>query len=204
LTGLFITFEGVECAGKSTVSRMVAERLRKNGYNVILTSEPAGGRLGMDIRKYVLSKDVTVEGEALLFNVSRYFHVKDVILPALEEGKVVLCDRFCDSTFVYQGIVGGLGVDRLVEMHEEFIGIWPDLTFVFDVDVETAMCRLLERKKVDRFEKRGRIFLERVRNAYLDLVNKFDFRKMIIVDSTKAVEDVAGDVFKAVIKKFKG
>ncbi|MFQ5952383.1 MAG: dTMP kinase [Candidatus Omnitrophota bacterium] len=174
--GIFITFEGPEGSGKSTHSQRAYEELLSDGYETIHTAEPGGTTLGKRIRDILLEKeDVSVSGKAelFLFEADRAQHVEDVILPALEEKKIVLCDRFNTATFAYQGY--GLGMDMKKVEDIDVVatdGLSPDLTVLLDVDVETGLRRAMAEHPADKMEKRGSQFHERVREGYLDLAKK--------------------------------
>ena len=168
--GCFITFEGIDGAGKSTQLAWVKELLVKRGVAVTVTREPGGTSLGERLREILLHSEDAVlpETEALLMFAARREHIDKVITPALERGEVVLCDRFTDATIAYQG--GGSGVDiAKLESLERWIQgeLQPDLTLYFDLPVEVAKERINDLRKSDRFERETDGFFERVRLAYL-------------------------------------
>ncbi|WP_285426822.1 dTMP kinase [Pseudomonas sp. F3-2] len=172
MTGLFITLEGPEGAGKSTNREYLAERLRSQGVDVVLTREPGGTPLAERIRELLLApSDETMHAdtELLLVFAARAQHLAGVIRPALARGAVVLCDRFTDATYAYQGGGRGLSVQRISAL-EDFVqgDLRPDLTLVFDLPVEIGLSRAAARGRLDRFEQEGRAFFEAVRNTYLN------------------------------------
>ena len=171
MSGLFITLEGPEGAGKSTNREFLAERLTRAGCEVVLTREPGGTPLAERIRELLLEpsdEPMGADTELLLVFAARAQHLAQVIRPALAAGKVVLCDRFTDATYAYQGGGRGLSLERIALL-EEFVqgGLRPDLTLVFDLPVEVGLARAAARGRLDRFEQEGRQFFEAVRQAYL-------------------------------------
>jgi len=171
VSGLFITLEGPEGAGKSTNREYLAEGLRTGGREVVLTREPGGTPLAERIRELLLapsSEPMAVDTELLLVFAARAQHLAGVIRPALARGAVVLCDRFTDASYAYQG--GGRGVpEARIAALENFVqgDLRPDLTLVFDLPVEVGLARAAARGRLDRFEQEGRAFFEAVRQAYL-------------------------------------
>ncbi|WP_314387083.1 dTMP kinase [Pseudomonas brenneri] len=171
MTGLFITLEGPEGAGKSTNREYLAERLRAEGIEVLLTREPGGTPLAEKIREVLLATGDEVmdpDTELLLVFAARAQHLAQVILPALARGAVVICDRFTDSTYAYQGAGRGLSLERIATL-ETFVqgDLRPHLTLVFDLPVDVGLARASARGRLDRFELEGRAFFEAVRAAYL-------------------------------------
>nr|WP_290447278.1 MULTISPECIES: dTMP kinase [unclassified Pseudomonas] len=171
VTGLFITLEGPEGAGKSTNRDFLAEQLRARGVDVVLTREPGGTPLAERIREILLAPSDEVmhaDAELLLVFAARAQHLAEVIRPALDRGAVVLCDRFTDATYAYQGGGRGLSQERIATL-EQFVqgSLRPDLTLVFDLPVEIGLSRAAARGRLDRFEQEGRDFFEAVRGAYL-------------------------------------
>ena len=173
MPGTFITFEGIDKSGKSTQAERLADSLRQQGLPVVLTLEPGGTELGAAIRHLVLERQYQAEvaptAEVLLFAGDRAQHVEEVIRPAIQEGKVVISDRFVDSTMAYQGYGRGLDMDRLAAvMRVATGGLVPDITMLVDVDLETARARGWGTDP-DRIEKGSESYFERVRNGFLAL-----------------------------------
>ncbi|HDS1680380.1 TPA: dTMP kinase [Pseudomonas putida] len=171
MSGLFITLEGPEGAGKSTNRDYLAARLREQGLDVVLTREPGGTPLAEKVRELLLAPSdeiMAADTELLLVFAARAQHLAEVIRPALERGAVVLCDRFTDATYAYQGGGRGLSVARIASL-EQFVqgDLRPDLTLVFDLPVEVGLARAAARGRLDRFEQEGQAFFEAVRQAYL-------------------------------------
>jgi dTMP kinase len=171
VTGLFITLEGPEGAGKSTNREYLAERLRAAGLEVVLTREPGGTPLAERIRDVLLApveESMDPDTELLLVFAARAQHLAGVIRPALARGAVVLCDRFTDSTYAYQGGGRGLSLERIATL-ETFVqgDLRPDLTLIFDLPVEVGLARASARGRLDRFELEGRAFFDAVRSAFL-------------------------------------
>ena len=171
MTGLFITLEGPEGAGKSTNRDYLAARLREHGLDVVLTREPGGTPLAEKVRELLLAPSdevMAADTELLLVFAARAQHLAQVIRPALAKGSVVLCDRFTDATYAYQGGGRGLSVARIAAL-EQFVqgDLRPDLTLVFDLPVEVGLARAAARGRLDRFEQEGQAFFEAVRQAYL-------------------------------------
>ncbi|MBX9763216.1 MAG: dTMP kinase [Pseudomonadaceae bacterium] len=171
MSGLFITLEGPEGAGKSTNRDYLATRLREQGIDVLLTREPGGTPLAERVRELLLApseEPMAADTELLLVFAARAQHLAQVIRPALARGAVVLCDRFTDATYAYQG--GGRGLSEArIEVLENFVQdtLRPDLTLVFDLPVEVGLARAAARGRLDRFEQEGQSFFEAVRQTYL-------------------------------------
>ena len=171
MSGLFMTLEGPEGAGKSTNRDYLATRLREQGIDVLLTREPGGTPLAERVRELLLApseEPMAADTELLLVFAARAQHLAQVIRPALARGAVVLCDRFTDATYAYQG--GGRGLSEVrIEVLENFVQdtLRPDLTLVFDLPVEVGLARAAARGRLDRFEQEGQSFFEAVRQTYL-------------------------------------
>lgn len=194
--GLFITFEGADGCGKSTQLKLLADYLTQKGYEVLITREPGAKGLGEKIREILLNYDGVVADrcESFLFLADRAQHVDTIINPAIAEGKIVLCDRHTDSTVAYQGYGRGLDLSRVRMLNDLAVnGRYPDLTFVFDIDVETSMSRVGETK--DRMESAGIEFFNRVRNGYLEIA-KAEPERVKVVDSSRTIEEIHQDVVK--------
>jgi dTMP kinase len=198
---MFITLEGIDGSGKSTVARRLAEQLQLRGADVLLTREPGGTAVGERVRSLVLDfghDRLCAETEALLFTASRAQLVADVIHPALRDGRVVISDRFADSTLAYQW--GGRGLDRSALEGMQTLalqGIRPDLTFLFDVSPERALeRRRKEAEQVNRLDIESLAFYERVRNAYAILASE-NPNTWRIIDGSQTIEQVWDDVVVA-------
>jgi dTMP kinase len=205
---LFITFEGIEGCGKTTQIKRLVDRLGRHSIPFVLTLEPGGTRLGEAIRKILLdsqNRAMSPLAELLLYEADRAQHVKEVIKPALEQKKWVLCDRFFDATTVYQGYSRGLDMDLVKKLNEESsLGIWPDMTFVLDCPVETGLARARKRESFradssdgaqDRFEREAQAFHESVREGYLALA-KADSKRFVLVDASKAEDELEEEIFE--------
>jgi dTMP kinase len=184
VSGLFITLEGPEGAGKSTNREYLAERLREQGIAVLLTREPGGTPLAERIRELLLAPSaeaMAADTELLLVFAARAQHLAEVIHPALARGTVVLCDRFTDATYAYQGGGRGLSVERIAQL-EQFVqaGLRPDLTLLFDLPIEIGLARAEARGRLDRFEQEGRGFFEAVRQTYLQRAAQVPARYRIV------------------------
>ena len=171
MKGLFVTLEGPEGAGKTTNRSFLAEHLQALGCEVVLTREPGGCSLSERIRELLLAPSehpMAVDAELLLMFAARAQHLAQVIEPALTRGAVVLCDRFTDATYAYQGGGRGVPFERIAQL-ESFVqgSLRPDLTLLFDLPVEVGLSRAKARGRLDRFEQEGRAFFEAVRSAYL-------------------------------------
>ena len=193
MTGLFITLEGPEGAGKSTNREYLAERLRAEGIEVLLTREPGGTPLAERIREVLLTPGdevMNADTELLLVFAARAQHLAEVIRPALAKGVVVLCDRFTDSTYAYQGGGRGLSLERIATL-ETFVqgDLRPDLTLVFDLPVEVGLARASARGRLDRFELEGREFFDAVRSAYLKRAEA-DPQRYRLIDAAQPLAQV--------------
>jgi len=193
----FITLEGIDGVGKSTQARLLAAALRTEGHDVVLTREPGGSTGGDEIRCLVLEGAPdrwSAETEILLFTAARRDHLERLIEPALEAGKVVVCDRFADSTRVYQGLSRGDLCDKVDTLHALMIGREPDLTVLIDVDPATGLERAKGREGgEERFEDFGMEFQERLRQGFLKLAKRFDYR-FRVVDGNGTPDEVAAEV----------
>ena len=194
---MFITFEGIDGSGKSTQAKVLAERLRTAGHDVVLTREPGGSPGAEEIRALVLQGDPdrwSAETEILLFTAARRDHMEKTIQPALDGGRIVICDRFADSTRLYQGISRGDLRGVVDQLHALMIGREPDLTFVIDMDPAKGLARALSRKTADeRFEGFGEDLQTKMRAGFLDLARQYADR-CVVVDGDRPVEAVADEV----------
>jgi dTMP kinase len=196
-TGLFISFEGIDGSGKSTQCRRLAAALEAKGHEVVLTREPGGSAGAEEIRALVLQGDPdrwSAETEILLFTAARRDHLERTILPALAAGKVVVCDRYADSTRMYQGLSRGDLRGTVDQLHSLMIGREPDLTVLIDMDPEEGLSRALSRQGVEeRFESFGADLQKQMRAGFLSLAEEFADRFRII-DGARDMDAVAADV----------
>lgn len=197
MTGLFITLEGPEGAGKSTNRDYLAERLREQGVEVLLSREPGGTPLAERIRELLLApsdEPMAVDTELLLVFAARAQHLQQVIRPALARGCVVLCDRFTDATYAYQGGGRGLPIERIAQL-EQFVqgDLRPDLTLIFDLPIEVGLARAAARGRLDRFEQEGRGFFDAVRHAYLQRAAQAPQRYHVL-NAAQTLEQVQADL----------
>ncbi len=198
--GLFITFEGADGCGKTTQIKLLDEYLKKNGYSTLLTREPGAAGLGVKLREILLNYDgeVSPQAESFLFLADRAQHVDCIIKPAINEGKVILCDRHTDSTVAYQGYGRVLDLDRIYYLNNIATGgLKPDLTIVFDIDIETSMKRVGSQK--DRMESAGVEFFNRVRNGYLEIAKK-EPERVKVINSSDTIENIHKKVVELVEK----
>ena len=210
---MFITFEGIEGCGKTTQVRRFVKRLERRGISLVTTLEPGGTRIGKDIRKILLdsrNKNLSSLAELILYAADRAQHVEEVIKPALDEGKWVICDRFFDATVVYQGMARGQDMELIRILNEKATqGIRPDITFLLDCPVDMGLGRDLERNEVqsqkgqDRFEREALDFHKAVREGYLDLARKNQDR-YVIIDATLPKDEVEGVIFQHIEQYLKG
>lgn len=202
--GLFISFEGIDGSGKSTQARMLAQALRAEGRDVVLTREPGGSPGAEEIRALVLQGDPdrwSAETELLLFTAARRDHLERTIRPALAAGKVVICDRFADSTRMYQGLSRGNLRAQVDALHDLMIGVEPDLTLLFDMDPSAGLARAKSRATVEeRFEDFGLGLQEKMRAGFLALADEFKDR-FHIINGNRDIDVVATDVQACVLAK---
>ena len=201
--GLFITFEGADGCGKTTQMDLLAEYLKNNGKEVLLTREPGGKGLGEKVREILLNYDGDVSDrcESFLFLADRAQNIDIIVNPAVEEGEIVLCDRHIESTVAYQGYGRGLDIERINMLNNLATnGRKPDLTFVFDIDVETSMKRVGKEK--DRMESAGIDFHNRVRKGYLELA-KQEPQRIKVLDATKSIAEIHNEIIEIINEKLK-
>lgn len=200
MKGRFITFEGIEGSGKSTQMAVLADDLRKEGWEVALTREPGGTKLGEGIRELLLdarNHEMALKTELLLYLASRAQHLEEMILPALEKGHIVLCDRFGEATVAYQGYGRRLPLDRIRELNRYVTeGRSPDLTLLLDVEARRGLARIRSRSSRDRLEQERVEFYERVRRGYLKLAQK-NPRRMVVINANRNFQAVARDIRRA-------
>lgn len=201
--GRFITFEGPEGAGKTTVIARLHERLKTEGKQVVLTREPGGIRIAEQIRTIILANDNTeMDGktEALLYAAARRQHLIEKVIPALDAGAIVLCDRFIDSSLAYQGYARGLGIDEVLLINQFAIeNTMPDLTIFFDINPEEGLARIMtnsDREK-NRLDKESVGFHEKVYEGYKKLIQRYPER-IIVTNARLSEEAVTENVWKII------
>jgi dTMP kinase len=212
--GLFVTFEGIEGSGKTTQIAITGDYLDKQKIPFIITEEPGGTGLGTELRQILLDKtslNITEKAELLLFAADRAQHIEEVILPAMNAGKVVLCDRFSDATIAYQGFGRGVDVDFIRTVNNfSSQSLKPDLTLLFDVPVTTGLERIKDRVSPtgkasleDRFEREKAEFHRRIREGYLSLLRDEPDR-IRLIDGSREVDEVAKEVCRLVAELIEG
>ncbi len=206
--------EGIEGCGKSTQAEKLGVYLQKQGYPLEITREPGGTALGNQIRKLLLCPQgigIAAEAELFLYAADRAQHLQEVILPALETGKVVICDRFTDATLAYQGYARGINQAIVAEINQ-FVtqGLKPDLTLLLDFEVSQGLARALGRnqqsdadKREDRFEQEGDPFHQRVRQGYLALA-RTEPGRIKVIDAGKSAEEIHNDILAEVLPVLRG
>lgn len=197
----FITFEGPEGSGKTTVIEQVAKRLETE-YNVVLTREPGGVKTGEQIREVLLEgDDMDDRTEALLFAASRREHLVGKVIPSLEEGKLVLCDRYIDSSLAYQGYARGIGIEEVKSINEFAINsLYPDKTIYLDVSVEIGRDRILKNQRnQNRLDQEGVIFHEKVVEGYREIIHN-ESKRFIVIDANRSIEEVVNDTYESISK----
>jgi dTMP kinase len=202
--GLFITFEGPEGAGKSTIISMLSDKL----HNVLFTREPGGIEIAEQIRRVILAKENTAmdpRTEALLYAAARRQHLIEKVKPALENGKTVICDRFVDSSLAYQGYARGLGIDEVFNINQFAIeNMMPDLTLYFDIEPEVGLKRISSHngREVNRLDLENIEFHQKVREGYYILLERFPER-IIKVDASRSLDEVFLESFDLINEKLK-
>lgn len=203
---MFISFEGPDGSGKSTVSKIVKEKLEKDGISLILTREPGGSKIAEQIRNVILDKENTAldaRAEALLYAASRRQHLVETIIPALKEGKLVLCDRFVDSSLAYQGGGRNLGVDEVLNLNLFATqNVFPDYTLFFNISPEEGIKRLScdKQRVADRLDLESENFHDKVYDTFIELSKRFKDR-YIIIDATKPINEVVEETYKIIKEK---
>ncbi|MGB0688209.1 MAG: dTMP kinase [Paracoccaceae bacterium] len=202
LQGLFISFEGIDGSGKSTQTKRLAKRLQQDGHEVVLTREPGGSVGAEEIRALVLQGDPerwSAETEILLFTAARRDHLECVILPALSAGKIVICDRFADSTRMYQGISRGNLREIVDRLHDLMIPRDPDITLLIDMDPEIGLSRAKARStKEERFEDFGLQLQQTMREGFLTLAKEYSDRFRVI-DGHGDADQIAEEIYAQII-----
>ena len=200
----FITFEGPEGAGKTSVIKEVSERLAKE-YDIVTTREPGGVLTSEEIRRIVLDGDsIDIRTEAMLFAASRREHLVEKIIPSLQAGKIVLCDRYIDSSLAYQGYARGIGIKEVKLLNEFAInGLYPDLTIYLDIDAEVGRERILKNQRSqNRLDKETLTFHQKVIEGYKTLI-KTNPERFKVVDATQSIESVISDTYEIILSYLK-
>jgi dTMP kinase len=201
--GFFLTLEGAEGVGKSTNIEFITQYLEQRGIDYVLTREPGGTQLGEKIRELLLAvheESMSELTELLLVFAARAQHLDKIIEPALAAGKWVVCDRFTDATFAYQGAGRGLSMETIGELESMVQGeLRPDLTLILDLDPEIGMQRASNRGELDRFEREQMSFFRHVRQGYLDIAQA-EPERCTVIDAAKSLEDVKLDLLAALEK----
>ncbi|ADH59927.1 thymidylate kinase [Thermoanaerobacter mathranii subsp. mathranii str. A3] len=201
MKGKFISFEGIDGCGKTTQIKFLKEYLLKKGYNILVLREPGGTNVGEKVRDILLDKYnfISPVTEMLLYASSRAQLVEEKILPAIKEGKIVLLDRFVDSSYVYQGYARGLGIEKVKIVNEiATMGILPDVTIYIDITPEEAMKRRGKRE-ADRLERESWDFHKKVREGYIKLVKEYP-KRFVFIDGMQEIVKVHQDIIDAVKK----
>ena len=205
---IFITFEGGEGSGKSTALRLINERLIQSGAQTVLTREPGGTPISEEIRNIILDRkntDMDPRTEALLYAASRRQHLAQKIWPALKEGKIVLCDRYLDSSLAYQGGARCIALKDVLDINMFATeGTFPDLTLLFDIEPEQGLARIAanQNREVNRLDLEKLDFHHRVRQAFLDLAKKYADR-YVIIDASQPLNKVVDDAYAAIQERLK-
>ena len=200
---MFVTIEGPEGSGKSSVTKEVVKMLEKDGETIVLTREPGGTPIAEEIRNVILDKKNTAMDpmtEALLYAASRRQHLIEKVWPLSKEGKIVISDRFLDSSLAYQGGARGLGIDNILALNQYATdGFYPDLTLLFDLDPRIGMARIAanNNREVNRLDLEKIDFHDNVRKTFLQLAERFKDR-FVILDASKPFDEVVQDAYRAI------
>lgn len=201
---MFISFEGTEGVGKTTLIRRIFDTLQAQGHDVVLTREPGGTPMAEQIRGLLLATDhsesMSHDTELLLIYAARAQHLAHVIVPALKAGKTVLCDRFTDASFAYQCAGRGLSAEKLALLNTQFVSQMPDLTFWLDAPIELGMTRARARGELDRFEQEKAAFFEKVRTGYAQLHQQYP-QRIKRLDATQTAEQVFAAAIQHILVK---
>lgn len=206
MAGLFITLEGPEGSGKTTIASLVEKKLKEKGLNVVMTREPGGIEISEQIRKIILDPNNTAmdsKTEALLYAAARRQHLVEKVIPALKQEAIVICDRFIDSSLVYQGIGRGLGIDKVYDMNLFAIeDIMPDFTLFFDIDPKIGLERIHkdQQREINRLDMEDLNFHQKVYQGYKEVVSRYPER-IIEIDASKSIEEVFNSVMN-ILKEY--
>ena len=203
---MFITIEGPEGSGKTTAVNTAVQELEKMGYQIVRTREPGGTPIAEQIRNVILDKNnvaMDQRTEALLYAASRRQHLVEKVWPALKEGKIVICDRYLDSSLAYQGGARGLGVDNILQVNSFATeGTFPDLTLLFDIDPELGLARIAANsdREVNRLDLEEIEFHKKVRNTFLELAKRYPER-FVVIDASQSREEVAKQTLEVMLSR---
>ena len=203
---MFITIEGPEGSGKTTAVDTAVKELEKMGYQIVRTREPGGTPIAEQIRNVILDKNNTAmdqRTEALLYAASRRQHLVEKVWPALKEGKIVICDRYLDSSLAYQGGARGLGVDNILQVNSFATeGTFPDLTLLFDIEPKLGLARIAanSNREVNRLDLEKIEFHNKVRNTFLELAKRYPER-YVVIDASQSREEVAKNTFEVMLSR---
>ena len=206
---MFITFEGPDGAGKSTIIKLVHEKLLQDDFNIVLTREPGGTPIAEKIRDIILDNSnqaLDARTEALLYAASRRQHLVEKIWPALKEGKIVLCDRFLDSSLAYQGGGRNLGVENVLNINLFATeNTYPDLTLFFDVSPEVGLARVSKDKKrvADRLDNENENFHDKVYKTFKEIVEQ-NKNRIVVIDASKSIDEVVETTYKIIKERLNG
>jgi len=199
----FITFEGIDGCGKSTQLKLAANFLKSKGLTSVVLREPGSTPLSEKVRKILLDKKLKINplSELMLYEAARAELVEQTISPALKQRKVILCDRFYDSTTAYQGYGRGIDIGLIKKLNNQVVGkCHPDLTFMIDVDYKTSLSR--RKKNTDRLESESRAFFNKVRKGFLEIAHR-NKKRVVIVDGRNSIDDIFQEVKSCLIRKLK-
>ena len=203
---MFITIEGPEGSGKTTATNKVIEELAKLGYDVVRTREPGGTPISEQIRNVILDKENTMmdpRTEALLYAAARRQHLVEKVWPLTKQGKIVICDRYIDSSLAYQGGARGLGIDNIIDINMFATeNTWPDLTLLFDIAPEVGLARIAANasREVNRLDLEALDFHKKVRETFLELAKRQPNR-FVIIDASKSPDEVSAAALKAILER---
>ena len=204
---LFVTFEGPDGSGKTTISTLVQKKLEELGYDSLYTREPGGIGISEEIRDVILdtkNTNMDIRTEALLYAASRRQHLVEKIIPALDEGKIVVCDRFVDSSLAYQGYARNIGVDKVLEINEFAIeGRHPDMTIFLDISAEEGLNRIKGRDYKDRLDLESVDFHNRVYEGYQTVLKMFEER-MRIINAEKSIDEIVDEAVAIIVAELSG
>lgn len=207
MKGFFIVLEGPDGAGKTVIAESLTEKLIADGYDVVHTREPGGIEISESIRNIILDPKNTMmdaKTEALLYAASRRQHLVEKVFPAVEQGKIVICERFVDSSLAYQGFGRQLGMDEILNINLFAIdNTYPDLTIYLDIDEQEGLNRLKNREFKDRLDQESIEFHHRVKNGYQEVLKRFKDR-IKIVDASQSIEEVFADTYNLILGLING